>query len=289
MLPNFFIAGAPKAGTTSLFHYLEGHPEVFMCPVKEPNFFSVDEIIKQNLYYAEKGVRDRREYEQLFAAAGNAKAVGEASVSYLFYESAPYKIKEAVPEAKIIIILRNPVDRAFSHYLMDSRLGYVDISFEDIVYKKTEHPLADLYYQQSVELGLYYRQVERYLNVFGEKQVKIFFNEDLRADMAAVIGEIYDFLGISTEFMPDIGKQYNVYREPRSGVIGQLYSLKFLRRLAKKLMPGQLTRSVKDTLMVKTKKPELSAETRQYLTQLYAPDIERLAGLLGRDLSGWLA
>src|SRR5882672_9220913 len=115
-LPNFFIVGAPKAGTTSLYYYLSHHPEVFMSPVKEPNFFSYDETVKQNLYHKEKGVGKFEEYRQLFASSnGHHKAIGEASVSYLFYPSVPQRIHELVPKAKIIISLRNPVERAYSH------------------------------------------------------------------------------------------------------------------------------------------------------------------------------
>src|SRR5689334_14600377 len=103
-LPNFFIVGAPKAGTTSLYHYLKQHPEVYMSPVKEPNYFSYEETVKQNLYHKEKGVGTFEEYSKLFASAnGRHKAIGEASVSYLFYASVPEKIKKAVPHAKIVI------------------------------------------------------------------------------------------------------------------------------------------------------------------------------------------
>src|SRR5882672_7527464 len=99
-LPNFFIVGAPKAGTTSLYFYLQRHPEVFMSPVKEPNFFSYDETIKQNLYHKEKGVGKLEDYRKLFSSAnGHHKAIGEASVSYLFYPSVAEKIKKFSPDA----------------------------------------------------------------------------------------------------------------------------------------------------------------------------------------------
>jgi sulfotransferase family protein len=162
MLPNFFIIGAAKAGTTSLYHYLEDHQEVFMCSVKEPNYFSYDDIIRQNLYYSEKGFGNKEEYEALFKDVTSEKAIGEASVSYLFYEKTPTKIKAVVPDAKIIIILRNPVDRGFSHFLMDKKLGYISLVFEDVIFKRVQHKNIDLYYQQYVELGLYHEQVKRY-------------------------------------------------------------------------------------------------------------------------------
>ena len=168
MLPNFIIAGAPKAGTTSLYHYLSEHPEVFMSDPKEVNFFSKEEIDAQGLYYDIFKAGNISEYKKLFINANGKKAVGEASVSYLYYQEVPQKIKRIIPDAKIIIALRSPVERAFSHYLMDLRLGYIELSFEDVVYKRVEHKYLNLYYQQYVELGFYFEQVRRYIKCFGE-------------------------------------------------------------------------------------------------------------------------
>lgn len=287
MLPNFFIAGTPKSGTTSLFNYLDEHPEVFMCPEKEPNYFSYQDIVQQNLYYAEKGIGNRDEYEKLFKDVTSEKAIGEASVSYLFYEKVPARIKTTVPDAKIIIILRNPVDRAFSHYLMDTRLGYLNIAFEDIIYKRVQHPLLDLYYQQFVELGFYFEQVKRYIDLFGEGQVKIFINDDLKEDISKVILSVYAFLNINSNLMPDFKKQYNVYQKPRNIFISKLYSSKHLRNLARKIIPENLVDTVKNTLLIKGKKPKLSMETRKYLNGLFKDNILQTAGLIGRDLSHW--
>ncbi|MDH3324682.1 MAG: sulfotransferase, partial [Candidatus Peregrinibacteria bacterium] len=186
MLPNFFIAGAPKSGTTTLYRYLDEHRDVFMSPIKEPNFFSYDQIVEQNLYYPDKGVGSRDAYENLFKKVTKEKAIGEASVSYFFYDQVPSKIRSSIPDAKIILILRNPTARSFSHYLMDFRLGYVDTLFEDIVYKQIDCPLLDLYYQQFVELGFYYEHVKKYFDVFGEANVKVILNEDLKDHMRQV-------------------------------------------------------------------------------------------------------
>ncbi len=287
MQPNFFIVGTPKSGTTSLFHYLDEHPEVFMCSKKEPNYFSYQDIVQQNLYYVEKGIGNKEEYEKFFEDVTSEKAIGEASVSYLFYEKVPARIKIIAPNAKIIIVLRNPVDRAFSHYLMDKRLGYLNISFEDIIYKRVQHPLLDLYYQQFVELGFYFKQVKRYIDLFGEGQVKIFTNEDLKKDISEVILSVFDFLKISSNLMPDLKKQYNVYQKPRNIFVSYLYSARFLRRLARKIIPKNLVGTVKNTLLIKGQKPKLSIGTRKYLNNLFKDDILQTAGLIDRDLSHW--
>ncbi|OEU63625.1 MAG: hypothetical protein BBJ57_13325 [Desulfobacterales bacterium PC51MH44] len=287
MLPNFFIVGTAKAGTTSLYHYLEDHPEVYMCPIKEPNFFSYEEICRQSLYYKERGVGDRLEYENLFTGARNKKAIGEASVSYLFYPATATKIRKTCPKAKIIILVRDPIDRAFFHYLMDTRLGYIDLSFEDIVFKKGSHHLLELYWQQYIGLSFYYDQVKRYLDIFGEEQVKVLLNEDLRENAFRVVLSVYEFLGINNSILPDSERQHNVYQKPRNVLVRQLYSVNPLRTLAKAIIPARLVESVKDTLLVREEKPELSENTRKYLASLFADDTLKLQKLINRDLSTW--
>src|SRR5579872_6439243 len=136
-LPNFFIAGAPKAGTTSLYHYLSQHPQVYMSPLKEPNYFAAeiredncDPVVRRRLYGEQRALRrfldgpmlgphfsgivsEWEDYLRLFANATTERAVGEASVGYLRSPTAPSRIAEKIPEAKIIVMLRDPADRAF--------------------------------------------------------------------------------------------------------------------------------------------------------------------------------
>lgn len=287
-IPNLFIVGAPKAGTTSLYHYLSHHPNVYMCPVKEPNYFSHEDIVRQELYYSEKGAADIERYSKLFIEATYQKIIGEASVSYLFYPNVPKKIKDTISDAKIIIILRNPIDRGFSHYLMDYRLGYINLSFEDIVYKTVNHKLLHLYYQQVVELGLYYHQVKRYLDTFGNKQVHIILNEDMRVDLPRVISSVCNFLGISSKNFPKTEKKHNVYQKPRNLLVRQLYSNITLRKSLKRILPSGLSDKFKNTFLIKEAKPLLPENTRLYLSDIYRDDIIKLSSLIDRDLSCWI-
>ena len=286
-LPNLFIVGTPKSGTTSIFHYLDNHPEVVMCSIKEPNFFSYDQIVEQNLYYTEKGIARKKDYLSLFKGVFNEKIVGEASVSYLYYDKVPGKIKKAVPHAKIIIILRNPIDRALSHYLMDSRLGYVNLSFDDIVYKRTVHPLLALYYQQFIELGFYYGQVQRYLDIFGEEQVKVLLTDDFKEDISFALVSICNFLDIDSDRISDRNKHYNVHRRPRNTIIKHLYAVKSLRDLTKKIIPLSLLDVCKNIVLIQESKPMLLPETRGYLNSLFVGDILQTGNLIDRDLSHW--
>ncbi len=286
ILPNFFIVGAPKAGTTSLYYYLKNHPEVFMSPIKEPDFFSYKEIEAQNLYYKRKRVKDFKEYVGLFRGVKNEKAIGEASVSYLFYPEVPLKIKELIPDARIVIILRNPFERAYSHYLMDYKLGYINIPFEHVVFKKTNAKLADLYYQQYVELGFYYAQVKRYLDVFGKNKVLILFNEDLKNNPEQVMLTLFGFLKVKQDVNPDMFKFYNAFGIPKNRVIKKLYSLDFLRNSIRKVVPRAYLEKMKK-IFFDRKKPELREGVKEYLKRIYKGDIEKLELLINKDLSMW--
>jgi hypothetical protein len=288
MLPNFFIVGTPKSGSTSLYYYLDEHPRIYMCPIKEPNYFSHKEIVRQNLYYKEKSIGDRYQYEKLFNSVKAEIAIGEASVSYLFYESTAVNIKKEVPEAKIIIILRNPADRAFSHFLMDQRLGLVELTFEDIVFKKACHPMMNLYYQQFIRLGFYNKQVERYIEAFGREKVKILLTEDLKENLENIILEILHFLNVEDINFKTLDRKHNVYRNPRNKFIKNLYSSQKLRTLAKNKIPKIFFTSLKNQLLPQANKPELSSETRSYLNRLFHDDIYSTSELINRDLTAWL-
>jgi hypothetical protein len=286
MLPNFIVVGAAKAGTTSLYHYLAEHPEVYMSPEKEPNFFSKEEIESQNLYYKKKNINTIEEYKKLFCEAKNEKAVGEASVSYLYYPFVPQKIKNFIPDARIIISLRNPFERAFSHYLMDLRLGYINISFEDVVYKRVEHKYLNLYYQQYVELGFYFEQVRRYIKCFGEDQVKIILFEDLKNKPKETISNLYRFLDVKENFLPHFESRHNVFKLPKNRLFSRIYSIHGLRKVISSLMSGKLKERI-NNIFCNTKRPIINLKTKEFLLSLYFNDIEKLETLIERDLRNW--
>jgi len=157
--PNFFIVGAPKAGTTSLYNYLRRAPGVYMSPRKEPRYFTTINPVGVT---AMRPVRDRAEYLRLFQGAKDEVAIGEASVTYLRDPETPKRIKEVVPGSRIIMLLRDPVERAFSDYLMHVREGWQTLSFQEVM-------RTDLYLGK----GFYAQQVKRYLDIFGPQRVKI--------------------------------------------------------------------------------------------------------------------
>lgn len=285
--PNFFIVGAPKAGTTSLYHYLEAHPQIFMPIVKEPNYFSYQSSLDQNLYYKERGINNFEEYIALFEKAGNKKAIGEASVSYLFYPEAAINIKNTFPKSRIIIMLRNPVERAISHYNMDYKLGYVDLTFENVIQKKDDSNLNKLYYQQFIELGLYYNQVKRYIELFGRENVLIIFFEDFKNDASREVKKIFEFLDVDSDFQTNTNAKYNTFKTPRNSLIRSIYRIKFLRLGLKKLFPHFISDLIKSIILTKNKKKLPDESTMKILKRLYTPDIKQLEKLLNRDLNTW--
>ncbi len=284
--PNFFIVGAPKAGTTSLYHYLDEHPEVFMSPLKETNYFSYEATIKQKLYYKEKGISNWNDYQILFENSSDKKAIGEASVSYLFYPEVPQLIKSKFPEAKIIIMLRNPVDRAFSHYQMDYKLGYVNDSLEKIIFNKNRNAVENLFYQQFILLGKYFEQVKRYCDTFGAENVLVIFFDDFKNDTVREINRLCRFLGIDESVKLNLDKTHNPFATPRNFFFRFIYRFKSFRLLIKNSLPQKLLAGIQQIILTNKKTPP-AGKTISYLRELYKPDIIQLEKLLNRNLSTW--
>ncbi len=304
-LPTFFIFGATKSGTSSLYFYLKQHPDVFMSGVKEPHFFgfepgsSVREVRNGELRENSYVITDEAEYRRLFRDAGGAHALGEASVMYLYLEGAAERLRAGVPDARLVAVLRNPVERAYSAYLhlireedepCRSFSGALDAEPGRIV-----AGWAPLYHYQN--MGFYARQLQRFYAQFPAEQFKIFLYEDLEREPERVIREIYGFIGVDPSFRPDISVRHNISGVPQNPLAHEAY--RFLKRsgpvknVVKRLLPEPLRSRTKRRLLARIeannlRKPPLSAEARARLIAAYREDIGELQELLGRDLSGWL-
>lgn len=278
MKANTFIVGAPKAGTTSLHYYLSQHEDVCMSTIKEPNYFSFEEV--SSLFYNATSVSDSKAYHKLFKE--EKKIIGEASVSYLFYENIPNRILEYNPKANIIIMLRNPLDRAISHYLMDYRLGFCSLSLEDILNNRHAYPL---FFQQYLELGLYYQSVKRYLDTFGDEQVHILYYTDFKNDIKDLMKGVFQFLKIENTSL-DYSVQ-NSFLSSDYAFVSYLYRLSWVRKGLKSLIPQNYVKSVKNRLFSKTDKPNFSESLLSQINAFYQSDISQLESLLNVDLSQW--
>ena len=200
-LPNFIIIGAEKAGTTALWQFLKQHPQIFMSAVKEPQFFGYEgrevsfngpgPVVKEAL-----PITDFKEYQSLFKGADGYPAVGEASPSYLYNSRAPERIRHYVPQAKLIAILRNPVDRAYSRFLHLVREDREPVGdFLEAVEKeqwRIEHNWwPDFFYTRN---GFYHSQLSRYYDLFDTNQIKVYLYENLSADPLGTLRDIFSFL-----------------------------------------------------------------------------------------------
>jgi len=192
--PNFFIVGAPKAGTSSLYAYLKDIPEIYMSPIKEPKYFSKKSFsgYKQN-----KIIQDEKKYLLLFKKVRDEKIVGEATSSYLIYPKVPHLIHQVVPHARILISLRDPVERLISDYFMYQRLGLVKSSFHGLFVKKLGSDKEITMANRRVQFGLYSENVKKYFDIFGREQVKVIIFEEFIKDAKGTVEEILRFLGIS--------------------------------------------------------------------------------------------
>ena len=284
---DFFIVGAAKAGTTSLYSYLNKHPEIEMSTIKEPDYFSNEFIEQQSLYYKKESIKSLNKYHSLYSDTKNLIR-GEASVSYLFYEKVPKKIFKYNSRSKVIIMLRNPSDRAYSHYLMDKRLGFVRESFENIVHKKSTHKNSALFYQQYIELGQYSFQIKKYCDVFSKKNILIIDYDNFIYNSSEVLNKVCVFLNVENRSFSNTNKVYNKYTNASNKLVKVLYTFRFLREFIGNFFSESLKIKIQALFFTDEKKPTLNSEIQIYLKEYYKVELEKLSKLLNQNYSKWI-
>jgi len=276
--PNFFIVGTMRAGTTSLHEYLNQIPNIYMSPVKEPHFFSIERVTEKSKF---SPIRDEKKYLKLFEKVTNEEVIGEASPTYLQDSKAPLLIYEKSPNAKIVIILRDPVERAFSHYLLILSKGWETRNFFDVI----KLPLNDDALTNIIEGGMYYEQVKRYLDIFGPSSVKIFFFESFAKDPKKTVNDILCFLGISGEFFIS-ESNFNAFAKPKGKIAQFLLSNNTIRKLGNRFISSSTRLKFREKfLLTKIPKPTMKENERDFLRQLYKADVKNLEKLLNRKPS----
>ena len=297
MLPNFLILGAAKAGSTSLYRYIGQHPDVFMSPSKEPDFFvwagkNVDIRGPEAERVRQRVVPHLADYRELFGAANRETALGEASTAYLYTPDAPLHIRKHIPEAKLIAILRNPIDRAYSAFLHARRAGYEPLAdFEEALAAepiRIRDRWGGLTHYTTV--GMYAQQLERYTSVFPQEQIRIYLYEDMVRDPCAVVQDAFGFLDVDPTFEPHIMRPQNKGVVVRSRRLHSLMSLEKTRSIARHLLPSGLRSSLYFAIRRRNRLPidPIRPQVRASLAHLFEPEIARLSRMLGRDLSPWL-
>lgn len=303
-LPNFIIIGAAKSGTTSLYSYLNQHPQVFVSSKKEPNFFAFKDLelppfsgpVNSRILYEKiykYSITDIERYRALFREVSDEKAIGEASVRYLYFPQAAARIKKYIPRVKLIVILRNPINRLYSHYLMmKEKYNLEPLSLAKALEQENERIRNnwgwDWHYTQ---LGMYYRQLKCYLDLFEREQIKIFLYEDFCLDPVGVVQDICRHIGVDCSFIPDMSKRSKESGISRNHSLNHLLNEPNLTRSSfKKVLPKPVYNWIVSYGNRWNRIPivPMATEIRQALKSVFREDIVKLQSLIHRDLSAWL-
>lgn len=279
--PNMFIVGASKAGTTSLYEYLKKIPGIYMSPIKEPDYFS-SATVRANSKL--KPIRSTKQYLKLFEKVKNEKIIGEATPRYLSDPEAARLIHQIIPHAKIVISLRNPVQRLYSFYFMEQSVGKFKLSFHEQLQKelRKEQILGP---KLGMERSLYSEDVKRYLNIFGAKQVKIIIFEEFIKDPKSIFRDILKFLGINQSIENFENIAYNTYSVPRGPIAKLIVGNISLVKAVRKILPSSNRKFLKENILTKKlPKPKMNEEDKQALIKFYKSDVNELEILLERKL-----
>jgi len=274
MLPNFLIIGSQKSGTTSLYHVLRQHPEVFMPERKEVNFFFLEQEYQRGPNY----------YQHYFTPApSTAIAIGEASPGYICHPQVPERIHSLLPDTKLILTVRNPIDRAYSQYWDNRRSLSEHRTFTQVVdsaLEPTYHPKQLGYFSR----GTYIQYIQRYQAFFPPENLLVLPFDDLRHSPGSFYRRIYQFLGVDPDFhTPAMTTSFNpaaVWKNP-------LYRWFFSQPARTRMLPARLRRFTFFGARTPWQYPPMDPDLRQTLVEFYRPWNNQLGEYLGRDLSHW--
>ena len=288
--PNFICLGAQKAGTTTLHDILKQHPDIYLPEDKEAPFFNEDETYNKGLDWWMK---------EYFADYDGKKLLGVMTPEYLYYEEVPARIfNDCGPDIKLIVILRQPVDRAYSNYLMSKRRGYELLPFFEAIDQETERikkGSLERNYLSYIRRSQYVGQIKRYLDLYKKDQILFLcFETDIRENLKSTIQRVQEFIGVepldlNTDF------KSNPAMEVRSSKFQQLFHRKFFAKSVYQfIMPAGLRRRIREKLNVMNRK-KLSSDNRltkdekkQVYARFFASEKEELESITGLDLNHWV-
>ena len=305
---NLFLIGAAKSGTTALASSLGQHPAITSLPIKEPGHFSTDlripvfssrynrllqwdeaayfkkaRLEERHIGFVESESNYQKLVDQAITTNPNANYVLDASTAYLYSANAPAQLRHYAPDAKIVLILRNPVERAYSHYTMALKYGMEHEeplqAFEREAEFNPAHWGQDECY---LELGQYAKQLERWLECFPLDQLHIIWYDDFTADPQKTMNALMKYLDLPT-FVLQQSDQLNAGAVPKYATLNK-WAMRTLGPLREKL-PKSLVHWLKKKTQVAA--PELDPKTRSFLAEAFTEQIEQLAALTGKDLNHW--
>jgi len=299
ILPNFVVIGAPKSGTTSLFYYLRQHPDIFLPVKKELHYYSYSEIESHaegpgDHFTIDSLCATRDDYLKNYRSVKKEIAIGEISPSYLYYaEGVAAKIKkELSPSVKIIMILRNPIDKAYSQYMHLVRDQRETLPFYDALLVESEREdnnWGDIWlYANS---SLYAKKVKHYLSIFDKKNVKILFFDEFIENPNVVLKSIFQFLGVDSKIKCNTQTIYNRTGNSKSKLISNFFNgPNLLKSILKMVIPERVRIPIRLFLLnLNTgKKRDMDSTAKEYLSNFFYSDIRELENFLNIK-TGWIS
>lgn len=289
-LPNMIVVGAPRCGTTSIFQYLRQHPEIYLPVRKELHYFSYLSLEKNSSGPGDKGVletlcKDIDQYRTHYQDVKMEKIVGEVSPSYLYYSNVGEKIQRELGQVKIIVSLRNPIEKAYSQYMHLVRLDLEPLDFYAALQAERERMnqhWGDIW--RYAESSLYADRIEAYMQRFGRENVHITSLEKFASDPNGAISDIFTFLKVDPSFVPDM-RVYNRSGNPRFKMVGQFFARpNALKSMIKQIVPERIRVPLRLSILNwnSLEKDEMDANAKAFLIDYFKEDDQKLEALLGR-------
>jgi hypothetical protein len=283
MNPNFFIVGGAKCATTNISYYLNDHPDIFIPELNEPYYYCKFDVSKN--FKRASMITDKKKYLNLFKKATYQKAIGEATPVYLQCPNAAKEIKKDFPDSKIIISIRNPIDKAHSSYFSYKFMNLDKRSFSekiDVYEKKLLDNEFDLF--NFIEDGFFSKHIKRFQKVFPPENIKIIFFEDYVKDISIHINSILNFLEIEKPITLTT-KPKNSFRVPKNKLAKFLLNSSKFRKISTKLIPTIQRDKIGERFFVtQSKKPSMLSEDRKRLKNIFSTEYEDLKNLLNLSL-----
>jgi len=292
MAPNFFILGAAKAGTTFLYQYLKRHPDIYFPFQKEPQFFSDDNLYARGLEWY---------LDTYFNKAGTSMARGDATPHYLLYEKVARRLSHDLPREnhRFIVLLRDPVQRAYSLYWNMVHEGHETLSFEESLERE------DSIFRDDTELargsikfsyvtgGLYAQQLNTYFKYFARENFMILLQDDLVDNMSLSVHNVLRFLRVEPGTIEQHGVPHNAAAQPRLRSVQHfLRKPNWVKRHVGKVLPHRVKHRLVERILRMNRRafeyPPMDHATERKLRGLFSDDVTELQSLIGRDLSRWL-
>lgn len=297
--PDFLIAGTARSGTSSLYFYLRAHPEIFMPEFKEPHFFN---FIGKFSPHPDRPPWTLKEYANLFLPAKDNQIIGEASASYLYYyEETLRSMKKyygnQYRNVKILLILRNPIERAWSYYNLRRRKGFNEDFFQTVASLENRGKEKD--FHDFIRSGMYAEQIEVFIKEFPNLKIILF--EELTQKTEEVLKEIFSFLGVrDRNFLPEnVSKVYNVSGNPKKKIYKPVYTMLFQKNIFKEFfkpfIPYSLRQNIKTSISKKiVEKEQLPNDVKGYLLDLFRPSLLSLLTIIQEPrkreiINSWLS